>query len=208
MGELNLRFKILSRLTTSKPLLGSDHNTTIIVEALFPFGHHPEAYPAFDSDTLTELSGLLESYHESPVAPASSRAPSVVPDSSIVSSVAPKSGKASSIARLSSVAPKSGKASSIASSRDDTQLNDQNDQSAQADSNSLHNIQLRYPQWQTVLVRMCILMRVALSRGEYGNPFILTQASGADQKARFIANVFDQSLNELGLTRSKLTTGQ
>jgi hypothetical protein len=192
----------------SKPLLGSDQNT-IIVEALFPFGHHPEAYPVFNDDALTELSGLLESYHGSPVAPASSRAPSVVPDSSIVSSVAPKSGKASSIARLS-VAPKSGKASSIASSRDGTQLNDQNDQndqSAQADSNSLNNIQLRYPEWQNVLVRVRVLMRVALSRGEYGNPFIFT-TSGTDLKARFIANLFDQSLNELELTRSKLTTGQ
>jgi hypothetical protein len=208
LGELNSRFEILSRLTTSKPLLGSDQNT-IIVEALFPFGHHPEAYPVFNDDALTELSGLLVSYHGSPIAPASSRAPSVVPDSSIVSSVAPKSGKASSIARLS-VAPKSGKASSIASSRDDTQLNDQNDQndqSAQADSNSLNNIQLRYPEWQNVLVRVRVLMRVALSCGEYGNPFILT-TSGTDLKARFMANLFDQSLNELGLTRSNLTTGQ
>lgn len=116
-----MRFQIFSRLTMSKPLLDSDHNT-IIVETLFLFGHHPEAYPVFDGDAIIELSGLLESYYESPVAPASSQAPSAVPDSSIVSSVASKSGKACS----------------ITCSRNNTQLNDQ---SAQADSNSLRNIQ-------------------------------------------------------------------
>ncbi|KAG2342262.1 hypothetical protein BDR05DRAFT_948950 [Suillus weaverae] len=194
-GTLIHVYAWLSHLKTLKPLSGNEHNT-VIVEALFLFGHYHEAYPVFSSDGLTEISGFLESHHESPVASNSSRAPSVVPESSAVLSVAAESARPSS----------------ITCSHDDTplnnlnNLNDQNDLNAQADSNSLHNIQSRHLQWQTILVRVRILMRVALSRGEYSNPFVLTQAACADQKARFVADLFDRSLNKLGLTRSKLTT--
>ncbi|KAG0693927.1 hypothetical protein DFH29DRAFT_881092 [Suillus ampliporus] len=41
---------------------------TIIIAAMFPFGHYPEPLPQFDSDALAEFFGLLE-YHESSVAP-------------------------------------------------------------------------------------------------------------------------------------------
>jgi hypothetical protein len=168
--------------------LGNEHNT-IIVEALFPFGHHPEAYLEFDRDALTEMSELPDPYHEGSVVPDSSRAPSIVPDSSVVSSVVPDSARPSS----------------VTCSRDDNQPNDPNTLS---DSNSLHNIQLRYPQWQTVLVRLRILMRVALSCGEYGNPFLLTQTVGGDHKVRFIADLFDRSLVEVGIIRANLCSGQ
>ncbi|KAG1793344.1 uncharacterized protein HD556DRAFT_1443778 [Suillus plorans] len=168
------------------PLLGNGHNT-VIVEALFPFGHQPhsEAYPEFDSDALAEMSNLLESYHAGSVVPDSSGASSIVPDSSVASSVVPESSRLSL----------------ITCSRDDTQPEDTQ---THPDTNSLQDIQLRYPQWKTVLVRVQILIRVAISCGEYRNPFLLTQT--ASEKVIFIADLFNQSLAEVGETRTTLCT--
>ncbi|KAG2091347.1 uncharacterized protein F5147DRAFT_780031 [Suillus discolor] len=124
----------------TQPLLGNEHNT-VIIEALFPFGHQPHK---FDSDALTQMLNLLELYHTGSVVPDSSRASSIVPDSSVASSVVPKS---------SMLSP-------ITCSHDDTQPEDTH---THADTNSLRDIQLRYPQWKTVLVHVWILMRVTLS---------------------------------------------
>ncbi|KAG1891637.1 uncharacterized protein F5891DRAFT_1197617 [Suillus fuscotomentosus] len=168
------------------PLSGNEHNT-VIVEALFPFGHQPrpEAYLEFDSNALAEMSNMLESYHGGSVVPDSSRGSSIVPDSSVASSVVPDSSRLSP----------------ITCSHDDTQPKDTN---IQADTNSLGDIQRKYPQWKTVLVRLRILMRVAISCGEYGNPFLLAPTTGASQKALFIADLFNRSLAEVGETRTTM----
>ena len=167
---------------------GDGHNT-VIVDAILPFGHHPEAYPEFDRDVLAEMAELLESYHEDSVVPDSSVASSAMPDSSVASSVVTDSHRLSSITH----------------SHDDNQPDGTN---THGDSNSLHHIQLRYPQWQIVLVRMRILMRIAVCRGECGNPFLLTQTTSSDTRARFIANLFKQSLTEVGIPRVELCCGQ
>ncbi|KAG2139299.1 hypothetical protein DEU56DRAFT_755604 [Suillus clintonianus] len=163
---------------------GNGHNT-IIVDAIFPSGHDHEAYPEFDDAVLAELSELLGSLHEGSVVPDTSLASSAMPDSSLASSVVPDSRGLSSIAH----------------SHNDDQPNNT---PTRSDSESLNDIQLKYPQWQTVLVRLRILMRLDICCGACGNPFLLTHISGAEHKARFVANLFERSLAELRLTRAEL----
>jgi hypothetical protein len=146
------------------------------------------AYSEFDHDALAEMLELLELYHEGSVIPDSSMVSSVVLDSSVTSSVVPDSSRLS-----------------ITHNHNDTQSDDAN---THTKSNSLHNIQQWYPQWKTVLVHMQNTMRVAICSGEYGNPFSLMQTAGAGQKVCFIAELFEQSLNEVGLTRIDLGPGQ
>ncbi|KAG2032953.1 hypothetical protein BDR03DRAFT_1014806 [Suillus americanus] len=177
----------------AKPLSSNDHNT-IIVKAIFPFGHYPVAYSEFDHDTLAEMSELLESYHKGSVVPESYHEGSVIPESSVVSPAVPESSM------TSSVVPGSSRLS-ILHSHDDTQPDGTNTQN---ESNSLHNIQQWHPHWKTVLVHMRNLMRVAICSGESGNPFLLAQTASAGQKVRFIAELFKRSLNEVGLTRIDL----
>lgn len=204
----------------------NSHNT-IIVDAIFPFGHHPEPYPEFNLDVPADTSEMLDLFDENPVVPDSSAssavtdssvaspaipdstvASSAIPDSSVASSAIPDSSVASSAIPESSVASSvvtdSHKPSSVAHSHDDSQSRGKN----HSDSYSLNEIQLRYPQWQTILVRMRMLMRVAISAGECGNPFLLTQATSSDIKARFVNDLFNQTLAQLGISRKDLCRGQ
>ncbi|KAG1896775.1 uncharacterized protein F5891DRAFT_983197 [Suillus fuscotomentosus] len=182
------------------PLPGNGHNT-IIVQALFPFGHHPEVYPEFDHNTLAKMSELLDSFDQGSVVPDSSVASADFSNSSVASADFPNSSVASPLVPASSVASSVAPSYRLSATRshDGARKDGVN---AQVDSNTLHHIQLRYPQWLTVLVHMRVLMRVAVCSGEYGNPFLLSQA--ADHKARFVADLFERSLAEVQLTRADL----
>jgi hypothetical protein len=206
---------MLHHLMTLQPLPGNNYNT-IIVDALFPFGHHPEAYPEFvGHDALADISTLLVPYDESSVVPDSSVGSSVVAESSSAVLAGPSTtlsviaGPSTTLLVVSdtsvaSLVVQSCRLPSATRSRDDTQPDDTNSHSA----DSLHHIQLRYTKWQTALVHTRILMRITLCTGEYGNPFSLNHSTGDDLKSRFVAELFDQALQNVGLTREELGSGE
>jgi hypothetical protein len=170
-------------------------------------------------DSSSASSAVADSSVASPAIPDSSMASSAIPDSTVASSAIPDSSVASSAIQDSSVASsavpdssvassvvtESHRPSSVAHSHDDSQPRGKKTHS---DSYSLNDIQLRYPQWQTILVRMRMLIRVAISTGDRGNPFLLTQGSSSDTKARFINDLFNQTLAELRISRKDLCIGQ
>ncbi|KAG0701739.1 hypothetical protein DFH29DRAFT_875653 [Suillus ampliporus] len=155
---------------------------TIIVEAIFPFGHNPQAFPQFETG-LTDI--FLQGFQDQSVAPESFGDLQVVPGSFSNLSFLPESSTSSVIVPQSSassaVVPGSYILSSIAPNCDGAQLNGPN---AHLERNSLNCVQLQYPKWKRVLVNMRVAVRVAICCGEYGNPFVLNQtAQPGDPKA-------------------------
>lgn len=79
----------------------------------------------------------------------------------------------------------------------------------QADGpDTLTVIQVQYPKWKRVLVRLRVEMRSDVARGLPINPFLLTQVNYAEEKGDFVRDLFQRSLVAVGISQTSLDRGQ